>query len=215
VFRIVSEEPTPQSTASDSATGAPVLTDATAMRALAHPVRLALIDLFGYHESLTASQASELLGESPTNCAFHLRTLAKYGFLREAPTSSRRERPWALVHRAVRITQRQAEPAAALAAKALVRAMLDRWLEKARHVFGSPCPIPGWQEASGVSQKHVFMTPSEAEAARGEIQQILDRYDDRQATPSRRPPEARPVEWTLFVAPVTEWTPSAASSPHG
>ena len=39
------------------------LTDPRAMRALAHPVRLALIELLGHVGTLTATQASDLLGE--------------------------------------------------------------------------------------------------------------------------------------------------------
>jgi DNA-binding transcriptional ArsR family regulator len=191
----------------------PELTDARAMRALAHPVRLSLIDLLGYHESLTATQASELIGESPTNCAFHLRTLAKYGFLREAATTSRRERPWTLVNHAVRINSRQADPRAAQAAAVLVQTMLERWLDRARRVFGSPSRVPGWHEATGWSQKHVFMTPDEARAAREEIHKVLDRYDDRQANPALCPPGAHPVEWTTFTAPIAEWAPGKASSP--
>ena len=70
------------------------ITDPTVMRALAHPVRMALIELFGVHATLTATQASEALGESPANCAFHLRTLAKYGFIEEAGGGRGRERPW-------------------------------------------------------------------------------------------------------------------------
>jgi Helix-turn-helix domain len=189
----------------------PELTDARAMRALAHPVRLSLIDLLGYHESLTATQASELLGESPTNCAFHLRTLAKYGFLREAPSTSRREHPWTLVHRSVRIDSDQADPQAARAAKALVQTMIERWLDRARRVFSASTQVPGWHEATGWSLKHVFMTPAEAVAARREIDQILDRYDDRQGNPALRPPGAHPVEWATFTAPVAEWAPGNPS----
>ena len=60
--------------------------DPKAMRALAHPLRMQLIEAIGQSDTrtLTATQASELLGESPANCAFHLRTLAKYGFVEEA-----------------------------------------------------------------------------------------------------------------------------------
>ena len=57
------------------------LTDPKAMRALAHPLRWALLEALGHAGTLTATQASEMLGESPANCAFHLRTLAKYGFV--------------------------------------------------------------------------------------------------------------------------------------
>ena len=71
------------------------ITDPTVMRALAHPVRMALIELYGVHATLTATQASEALGESPANCAFHLRTLARYGFVEGR--SRRRARPGAPV----------------------------------------------------------------------------------------------------------------------
>jgi len=120
--------------------GAPeaALTDARAIRALAHPVRLSLIDLLGYPDALTATEASELIGESPSNCAFHLRTLAKYGFLREAAGSNRRERPWQLVHPSgVHINPQPTDPQATLAAGALIRTILGRWLSRAAKGFGA------------------------------------------------------------------------------
>ena len=131
-----STAPAPDTAAARAQGGEPVtLTDAKAMRAVAHPVRMALIELFGYHETLTATQASELLGESPANCAFHLRTLAKYGFVREAGGGKGRERPWTLVNRTVRITADQPDPQAALAADELSRLFLERWIDRARRVL--------------------------------------------------------------------------------
>src|ERR1700750_2999656 len=58
--------------------------DPGTMRALAHPLRWALLEELTHAGPLTATQASELLGETPANCAFHLRTLAKYGLVEEA-----------------------------------------------------------------------------------------------------------------------------------
>ena len=43
------------------------LTDPKAIRALAHPVRMALLEALGHAGTLTATQASEMLGESPAN----------------------------------------------------------------------------------------------------------------------------------------------------
>ena len=80
------------------------LTDPKAMRAIAHPVRLALLELFEVMPTLTATQASEALGESPANCAFHLRTLAKYGFIREAGGGKGRERPWTAAQRSINVS---------------------------------------------------------------------------------------------------------------
>ena len=88
------------------------ITDARAMRALAHPVRLALLEALAHAGTLTATQASELLGESPANCAFHLRTLAKYGYVVEAGGGRGRERPWRRAHTALHITSEQDDPTA-------------------------------------------------------------------------------------------------------
>lgn len=185
------------------------LTDAKAMRALAHPVRLSLIDLLGYHEVLTATEASELIGESPSNCAFHLRTLAKYGFLREAAGSNRRERPWQLAHPSgVHINPRPADPQAKLAASALIRTILGRWLSRAGQVFGSPSEVSGWERVPGWSQQHVFMTPDEALAAQAEVSKVLSRFEARQHDPALRPPGAHRVEWSTFTEPIADWLPA-------
>jgi Helix-turn-helix domain len=183
-----------------------VLTDAKAMRALAHPVRVALLDLFGYHDTLTATQASELLGESPANCAFHLRTLAKYGFVREAGGGRGRERPWEIVSRSMRITTQQPDPQAALAADELGRVMLDRWLTRARQVFGSDNRVPGWDHARGWTRSHVFLTPEETESLTQEMRRLLHQYEDRYNDPERRPSGALPVEWAIFASPIADWS---------
>ena len=178
------------------------LTDAKAMRAVAHPVRMALIELFGYHETLTATQASELLGESPANCAFHLRTLAKYGFIREAGGGKGRERPWTLTNRTVSITEDQPDAQAALAAGELTRLWLERWIDRARSYFNVRNEMTGWEEASGWSNRHVFLTPEETTRLREEMRRLLERYEDRLSDPSLRPAGALPVEWTIFAAPI-------------
>ena len=193
------------------------LTDAKAMRAVAHPVRMALIELFGYHETLTATQASELLGESPANCAFHLRTLAKYGFIREAGGGKGRERPWTLTNRTVSITEDQPDAQAALAAGELTRLWLERWIDRARSYFNVRNEMTGWEEASGWSNRHVFLTPEETTRLREEMRRLLERYEDRLADPALRPAGALPVEWTIFAAPIMApvSTEDSATRPQG
>src|SRR3954466_2369346 len=70
------------------------LTDPRAMRACAHPVRLALIGLLRSHGPMTATQAAERLGESSGTCSFHFRQLQKYGFCEAARGGKGREKPW-------------------------------------------------------------------------------------------------------------------------
>ena len=74
------------------------LTDPLAMRAMAHPVRLALMQALNDAGTLTATEAAERVGESPSNCSFHLRQLAKYGWVEEAPGGKGRQRPWRAVY---------------------------------------------------------------------------------------------------------------------
>jgi Helix-turn-helix domain len=180
------------------------LTDPLAMRALAHPLRVALVELLAVADTLTATQASELLGESPANCAFHLRTLAKYGFVEEAGGGRGRERPWKSASRNITISTKQDDPRAAIAAGALSQLWLERWIERARQVFASDSYLPGWEHATGWSRSGVFLTPEEAADLRGQMRRLLEKYESRKSDPALRPPGALPVEWTVFAAPVPE-----------
>jgi DNA-binding transcriptional ArsR family regulator len=189
---------------------AAALTDAKAMRALAHPLRMALLELLAFHETLTATQAGESLGESPANCAFHLRTLAKYGFVRETGGGKGRERPWTLVKRTWTLATEQRDPQTALAAGELSRFWLERWIDRARRVYGAAIR-PGWEEASGWTNRHVFLTPEETDRLRGEMRRLLEPYEDRLTDPALRPAGALPVEWTIFAAPV--WSEPPAPGP--
>jgi Helix-turn-helix domain len=180
------------------------LSDPKAMRALAHPVRIALLELLGVVHTVTATQASEVLGESPANCAFHLRTLAKYGFVREAGGGRGRERPWTRARREITISAAdQQDPQAALAADALSQVWLERWMERARRAFAG-APVPGWEHARTWSRGGRYLTREEAQQVTLEVQQIMDRYRDRETDPSLRPAGAVPVECSWFSFPMTE-----------
>ena len=191
------------------------LTDAKAMRAMAHPLRMAILELFAVRETLTATQASDVLGESPANCAFHLRTLAKYGFVREAGGGRGRERPWALAARSMTLTTSQPDPQAALAADELSQLWLDRWMDRTRRLLGRPRdPVPGWDEASGWTNTHVFLTADETRGLRGEMRRMLKPYEGRLADPALRPDGALPVEWTIFASPGPDLAEPAGPGPR-
>jgi hypothetical protein len=180
------------------------ITDPTVMRALAHPVRTALVELLAVLDTLTATQASELLGESPANCAFHLRTLAKYGFVEEAGGGRGRERPWKATTRDISITTTQADPQAAMAADVLTRMWFEQWVERARQLFVSKSSLPGWDHASGWQRNAVFITAEETVELRRQISALLKAYEVRKDDPALRPPGALPVEWSVFVSPIPE-----------
>jgi DNA-binding transcriptional ArsR family regulator len=73
------------------------VSDPTAIRALAHPLRLDLLELLAATGPATAAKCGRALGVPQANCSFHLRQLAKYGFVEDAgPGGDKRERKWRL-----------------------------------------------------------------------------------------------------------------------
>src|SRR6202044_2669723 len=169
VFRNVTSEPTskpgPQPEG-DAEAGPPeplTITDPTVIRALAHPVRMGLIELLGVRETLTATQASEALGESPANCAFHLRTLAKYGFVEEAGGGRGRERPWRRAQSGVSIPEGSERQEGGADATALFDFLTQTLLDKARTSLAARQSWPGeWQDALDQGEFVNYMTPAEA-----------------------------------------------------
>ncbi|SNY74075.1 winged helix-turn-helix domain-containing protein [Paractinoplanes atraurantiacus] len=72
----------------------PQLTDPAVVDALAHPVRL---DVLGYLMSsgpATASACARAVGDTPSNCSYHLRVLAAHGLVEPDDSGDGRSRPW-------------------------------------------------------------------------------------------------------------------------
>src|SRR5690242_6112610 len=190
------------------------LNDPKAMRALAHPLRWALLEALGHAGTLTATQASEMLGESPANCAFHLRTLAKYGFVEEAGGGKGRERPWRQAYRRLSWQARQGDEQFRLAGQALNQIWLDRVLSRARRSLAATASWPeGFEDDLGGSTSMLYVTPDEARELYGELMKTVERtigqehrFTERK-DPARRPPGAVPVEFVLLGYPVLDAPP--------
>jgi Helix-turn-helix domain len=187
------------------------LTDPKAIRALAHPVRWALLDALDQAGTLTATQASEMLGESPANCAFHLRTLAKYGYVEEAGGGRGRERPWRPSFDSLSWRSLQDDPEATRAAQALSQVWFDRTLARARHSLGSKATWPAaLRDSLGASTTRLYLTPDEAIRLYDEVWEAYERllgmgspYLERKS-PKLRPPDAVPVEFILLSYPLLD-----------
>jgi hypothetical protein len=138
--------------------------------ALAHPLRAALLDLVREHGTLTSTEAARLLGESSGLCSFHLRQLARYGYLVQAGQPAGRVRPWRLA---------PAEPASPATGHdddgfgALARDLEDegyrRWL-----AGRSQAPLH-WQHDE-VFSTVLDLSPAELAEAAAEIRAVLARY---------------------------------------
>jgi DNA-binding transcriptional ArsR family regulator len=172
------------------------------MRALAHPTRLALLEVLQLHESLTATEASELLGVTPTNCAFHLRAMGRYGLVEEVGQGPGRRRPWRLVATSLGFSDVQPDEKSTIAARALSDVIIDQWLSRIRRVQADRHhEPPEWQEVFGGSHSIVFGTRAEIEEMMADLRKVLDRYDSRLRHNRGRPADGRAVELLLFAQP--------------
>jgi DNA-binding transcriptional ArsR family regulator len=68
--------------------------DAAQLRALAHPLRLQLLEVLGSEGPATASRLARRLGESSGATSYHLRALHRAGMVEEAEQRNARERWW-------------------------------------------------------------------------------------------------------------------------
>jgi predicted ArsR family transcriptional regulator len=173
------------------------------MRALTHPVRLALLQALELEGPLTATQAGELIGEPPNTCSFHFRQLARYGFVEEAGPAPGRSRPWRLTTHRMHFTDLHEDPETAVAARGLDRMLRERYFERLAAFYESRSGYPlAWQETTGGSQALLHVTPEELKAIDERIMAVLEPYVDRGADPAKRPADSLPIEVLLFAYPV-------------
>ncbi|MER6773394.1 winged helix-turn-helix domain-containing protein [Streptomyces bacillaris] len=138
--------------------------DGAAFKALTHPLRIELLGLLRQHGPATASELAARTGESSASTSYHLRVLAKYGFVAEAEHRDGRERRWKSVHALTSWSNEAMHraPGGRAALSALRRRQLEH-LERslARHEadLESGRLDSAWQEPSGLSDSLPRLTP--------------------------------------------------------
>ena len=179
------------------------ISDPRALRALAHPARLSILQHLVLDGPATATECAEVAGLSPSACSYHLRALARYGFVDEDPSGGhdRRHRPWRARVVAITVGSDPGRPEAVkTASRLLVESVRARFDEVRAEYLDREHEYPGeWQRAAGSSQDVLHVTPEELEAATAKVQQVLSEY--RRLRPEERPPGARRVHVMLDFTP--------------
>lgn len=180
------------------------------MRALAHPARIAILQHLGLEGPATATQCAEVTGLSPSACSYHLRELARYGFVEEEPaaTGDGRQRPWRARIIAMTMEDDPDQPEAVRAAGRLLQDVVEAEAAQIRRRYQDRAPeYPAeWREALGGILDILHVSASELTEIRNGIQELLGRY--RRMDPAERPPGTLRVGVELGLVP---WfTPEAA-----
>jgi DNA-binding transcriptional ArsR family regulator len=180
------------------------LTHPRAMRALAHPLRLALLELLWREGTVNATEAAAELDESQASCSFHLRQLAKFGFVEEVIGVRGRARPWRLSRRGLRVSNVQDDPEAEIAWAALERLLRDRQMTRYRAwLEGRSRYSRSWQQAAYHTHHVAWLTPAELEGVAEQVTALfVDLVPDRRDDPAARPAGALPVELLSMGHPI-------------
>ena len=172
------------------------ISDPQVMRALAHPARLGIMEHLGSTgDSVTATECAEVVGLSPSATSYHLRALARYGLVEQAPgRGDARERRWRSTAHAWRIDSRSdAEPETRAAEKVLIEAFVTRDFERVRDwVRRMPDEPREWYDAAALTGTVLFCTADELRDLNDALHRLLEPYK-RLNRRSTEVPGARPV----------------------
>jgi DNA-binding transcriptional ArsR family regulator len=181
--------------------------DGPALRALAHPLRMRIIAVLRREGPATATTLAARLGESSGATSYHLRSLAKAGFVTEIPDrGTGRERWW---QAAQEMTSWQPEhflddPDDRAAAQWFSgylgrQAMewIDDWIRQREHAE------PAWIAAADQSDLLVHMTPDQVRAMLREVNEVMFRHRDDAATADEGASDGdvRPVRLLVYSLP--------------
>jgi DNA-binding transcriptional ArsR family regulator len=172
------------------------ITDPQVMRALAHPARLTIMEyLSTTGEAVTATSCAEIVGLSPSATSYHLRELARYGLVEEAPSrGDARERLWRSAIQSWQLDLRQDDDADVQAAEqTLLDVSLTRDLERIRDWVRRARTEPKeWHDAAVIASPILLLTADELQSLNAAVFELWEPYR-RRARQAAPPPGARTV----------------------
>lgn len=155
------------------------ISEPQAMAALTHPVRLDLLTHLMASGPATASQCARAVGDTPSNCSYHLRVLARHGLVEPDESSDARERPWRALVTGFSVEGFQDEPGSprSRSAAALLALSVQRDQRLVRDYLARRDRVAKrWREADGYATYTLRMTPAELTALGEELDALIRPY---------------------------------------
>jgi DNA-binding transcriptional ArsR family regulator len=192
------------------------VSDPVALRALAHPVRLQLLNLVRDHKPVTGARLAELAGESTASVSYHLSVLARHGFVEPDPVpgQTRRHKPWRTTFESMRITGSIESGVAPVQTPegAVLATMLAQTRGQQDAYLAGTSGLPGqWQDVGAFSMNQLVLSAAELDRMAAEVVAVLDRY---RVPPDGGDPAPDRARFAIsFVAvPVPPVEPESAAS---
>lgn len=174
------------------------------LQGLAHPLRVRILDDLSAYGPSTASALAEKLGESSGATSYHLRQLARHGFVVEDETRGNgRERWWKRVPQPIELYAPEDAGPAEKAASALVASewfhtragRLEAFLARTEEVGRE------WSDAATVTTSNLQLTREQTEQLVAELTAVMRRYNQYR---EQDVPGARPVQLHIDVFPLID-----------
>ena len=179
------------------------LRDPRQIRALAHPLRLRILAYLQLEGPATATTMGAAFGESPAALSYHLRQLAKHGYVEEAPGAgrNRKERPWRARALGERIDRSLYESPAGRPAAA---ALLAQLVEGSTHIYLDFLDhfdefSPEWRRAAIYQGWTIQVTADELEEIGRQLGELVSAYI--RFDPSERPEGAERIHVSIQAVP--------------
>ncbi len=157
-----------------------------ALKAFAHPLRMAMYAELQRRGSATASQLARALGESSGQTSYHLRQLERHGFIEDDPDrTGGRERWWRAVGFSMTEPSLVNDPDTAGPVRTIVQQVIAERAAALTAWFDAYLP----DDTGGdlLSSSTLSLTDDEAKELSTELNEVLDRMVGRAR--GRRPPE--------------------------
>lgn len=178
--------------------------DLDQLKALAHPVRLAMIGRLRVDGPATASSLAVQLGLNSGATSYHLRQLAAAGLIEDDPDrGSKRDRWWRATHEST-VTEPAAlegvEGRAVLGAyHAVVAHQAAQQIEQAAAELPE---LPGeWADVVGASDYNVHLTPEQVRRVKSAVHAVLQEVAETARDADEAPAGAAPVVFQFHTFP--------------
>jgi DNA-binding transcriptional ArsR family regulator len=179
------------------------ISDVDELRTLAHPLRQRILRHLGQHGPATASILGKALAETSGATSYHLRMLAKHGFVEEVPERAHgRERWWRSPAQDLRFPREAPkDPEMRTLIEQLNQLKLAADQELFDSFLAARADLGDWADAVPYSRGSLRVTLPELHEFFDEYMALLKRY---QRPAAETPPEARLVAARFFAFPVPD-----------
>lgn len=177
------------------------LRDPKSLRALAHPLRLQLLGVLRSEGARSVGQLAEIVDEAPGTVSYHIGTLAKFGFVVEAPELARdgRERWWRAAHSHTSFAPAELlhDPEQHGAARALQQVILQSYLGELLDALDAEATIgEEWVAASTHGDSFAHLTAPQLAELTAELAALSSKWEAK-SDPTQE--GSKPVRWIFHA----------------